>query len=282
MPVPALHPKGILSAGNAERHGNGAKAAGPLITGHGLVARLSPVKGVTSPAVIKHNVYLPCILGTFTVAETALWNDYNTVSAGQFSQPGAGGPGAQQLKTMTLDTLTLAWDAKWMVVTNQSERVIRDTLQRILRRRQPVMLMINFNPKPDKTPVYFEAISIRNTSTDIRPGEGDTHYITIGIEQWRDTTTGRRGSTTGDGARKRGVSLPATVKLAAGDTLDSLSFAYYGTYAGWRAIRDANGITKKFGPKSAIVGLAKWKVGSKIKIPAATASAKQQAYGNLS
>lgn len=282
MPVPALHAGGLRHAGDAGKVSNSAGAAGALITGAGLVARITPIKNITSPAVLKQKLYLPCILNTLTIAETALWNDYNTVSAGQFSQPGAGGRDAQQLKTATIDTLTLAWDAKWMVVTNQSDRVIVDTLQRILRARQPVMLMINWTPKADKTPEFFEAVTLRTSSKDIRPGEADTRYLTVAIEQWRDATTGRRGSTTGDGSRKRGVSLPATVKLAATDTLDSLSYAYYGTYAGWRTIRDANGITKKFGAKTAIVGLAKWKVGSKIKIPAANAGAKQQAYGNLS
>lgn len=276
----ALNASGILSAGAGLRdgHGGAVKAIAPLVTGRGLLARFTPVKNVTPPGVLKQKIYLPCVLGTFTVTETALHNDYNTLSSGQFSQPGAGGQGAVQLRTFDIDTLTLTWDAAWLVVTNQEESLVRSQFTKILRSRKPVQLMINFHPHPQKDPVLNIGVTLRQKSEDIRPGENDTRYMTFQIEEWRDPSTKRRGSA-GTNGRKRGVSLPATVKLAADDTLDSLSQAYYGTYAGWRDIRDANGITTKFGAKSKITALGgRWKVGVNVKIPAVPMSAKPQAY----
>lgn len=245
------------------------KQASPgTLGGFGLVARFSPIKGVTPANVLARNIWMPCVLNTLTVSETALHNEYDTLSAGHFSQAAMGPPSATQFKTLSMDTLTLAWDAKWLVVTGQDPQAFRGALFGVLRARKAVRLMINFHPHPGSAPEFNEMVTLRSSTMDIRPGEGDTRYITVQISQWRDQSAGRRSSSAKAASRKRGVSLPTSVKLTATDTLDSLSYEYYGRYDYWRDIRDANSMGTKVGAKTPVVNLGgRWKVGVKIQIP---------------
>lgn len=231
------------------------------------MARFAPIKHITRKAALGRRIWLPAMLNTFPVAERALHNEYDTLSAGQFSQPSMGGPNARQLRTLTADTIVVHFDAPWLVATGQHPYELRRRLSGILRYRDPVHLLVTINPNPWRSPPELDMFcTLREESKEVRPGEVEARYITLTISEWRDPQNRRRSSS----SRKHGVPLPATHKLKATDTLSSLSFEYYGRYDWWRFIRDANGIPKRFGMKTRLVTLpGRWKVGYKVKIPKA-------------
>jgi hypothetical protein len=235
------------------------------MTGEGLVARFAPIKGVTPKGALDRNIYLPAMLDPFTVDETALHNEYDTLSGGHFSQPAMGDQNARQLRTVTPSAIIVDFDAPWLVATGQDPQEIRRRISEILRFKKAVHLMVFFNPSRHQATSELDMqCTFRDVSTDVRNGELETRYVTISISEWRDPRTARRSST----SRKHGVTLPTTHALKATDTLSSLSFEYYGSYAFWREIRDANGISKRFGQKTPLVKLpGRFKVGYKIKIP---------------
>lgn len=234
---------------------------------HGILVRFSPIKGVTPKSALLHNIWLSAALNDVQVDEDALFSDYDTISAGQFSMPAMGGAAGRRLRTGSLDTLTVDFDAPWMVTINQDPERIRTHMRDILRARKPVHMLITLRPHTMPSPMFDAPVTIRSLSDVIRAGERDTRYMTIGYSEDRTATVDREqhGPATG---RKRGTQLPTTHILKASDTLRSLSKEYYGTYENWRAIRDANGIPQRFGAQTPLVKLpGHFKVGAKIKIP---------------
>jgi nucleoid-associated protein YgaU len=236
------------------------------MSGEGLVARFKPIKGVTPKGALDRSIYLPAMLDTFTVDETAQHNEYDTLSGGHFSQPAMGNQNARQLRTTTPNAIIVDFDAPWLVATGQDPQEIRRRLSEILRFKKAVHMMVFFHPSRHQISSELDMYcTFRDISTDVRNGELETRYLTITISEWRDPVVHRRSSST---SRKHGISLPTTHKLTATDTLSSLSFEYYGSYAFWREIRDANSISKRFGAHTKLVTLpGRWKVGYKVKIP---------------
>lgn len=239
------------------------------IASAGAVVRFAPIRGITPRTALASRLWLPALLGQWDLTETALHNEYDTLSAGQFSQPAMGPASARQLRTTTLNTLTMDFDPAWFVARGQDAYNVRERVKEILRARKPVHLLIYVQPWPDGRPELDAFVTLRQVTTTIQAGEVDTRYLAVDISEWRSPTAGRIGSSSTVHPRKKGVDLPATHRLAAGDTLASLAQDFYGSARHWRAIRDANAISKRFGQKTPIVSLSgHWKVGSKIKIPA--------------
>ena len=261
---------GVLGAATSGG-GSGALArpgsTAAKITGEGLVARLSPIAGQTPSSALAGNLYLPAVMNTFTVSETALHNEYDTLTDGHFSQAQMGGANARQFRTATVDSITVDYATAWQTATGQDPAWVRARLFEILRSKKPVRLLVTFNPNLGR-PVEFDgAITLRQIDKDVRPGENESRYLTLYISEWRDPSVGRASSS--GGSRAAGVTLPTTHVLTATDTLNSLSMAYYGSYAFWKFIRDANGITPRFGAKTPLVQLpGRWKAGANVKIPA--------------
>lgn len=240
------------------------------IKGQGFVCRISPITGVTPKAALNRRIWLPVMLNTFTVTEAATHNEYTTLSAGDFSQPSMGGASARQMRAADIDTMTVDFNARWFTAHGQDPYELRVRLYEILRHRQAVRILIRLHPNPPPHAELDAYVTFRSISKEVRPGEPESRYMTISIKEWRDPTGRRRSSspTGGGSSRKRGVSLPTTKRLTATDTLSSLSNEFYGRYDQWRDIRDANGITKRFGAKTPVIKLGgRWKVGAKIKIP---------------
>lgn len=236
------------------------------ITGTGLVARFSPIKGVTPKSALNRRIWLPAFLDPFTVDETANHAEYDTLSAGHFSQAAQGPPGARNFRTTTLDAIVVGFDAPWLVATGQDPKGVRTALFEVLRARKPVLLVVHFNPNAGRGVELYMYCTFRRISKDVRAGELETRYLTIELSEWRDPSVARRGSSPG---RKKGATLPTTHILKASDTLSGLSFEYYGRYDRWRWIREANGIPAQFGAKTPLVNLpGRWKVGYKVKVPA--------------
>lgn len=255
--------------------GSAQRAQGPVdspavISGEGLVARFSPIAGITPRGALNKSVWLPAVLNTWTIVETALHNEYDTLSGGHFSQPAMGDGDARQFQTVNPDTMVVAFDAPYLVATGQDPNDVRTQLKSVLRYRKPVHLLVVINPNPWGWPPEVDMYcTLRQTSEDVRPGEGESRYLTINISEWRDPSSSRRTATPTSGtSRKKGVKLPTTHKLTAADTLDSLSYEYYGRYDHWRDIRDANGVSAKWGQKTPLVQqFGHWRVGYKVKIP---------------
>lgn len=245
-----------------------AKTGQAKIRGEGFVARFSPIKGITPKAALARNIWLPAMLNTLTINEDANHAEYDTLSAGTFSQPAMGPPSARKLRTLSIDTMTVDFDASWLVAHGQDPYELRIRIFEILRFRKPVRLLIRRHPNPPPHAEFDAYVTLRSASREVRPGEPESRYMTLAISEWRDPTGAVRSSTPTGASRRAGVTLPATAKLDASDTLSSLSHDYYGRYDFWRDIRDANGITTRFGAKTPIVSLhGRWKVGAKITIP---------------
>ena len=228
----------------------------------GIRVRLSRVAGETPRRVLDHPLVLPATMGTLSIEEESLHTEYTTVSAGQFSQGAQGGSVARQLRTTDIETLTLTWDAAWLVRRGLDPERVRRELEAVLRSHKAVELLVTLGDGgPPELRVYC---TLRTIKRELRPGETDTRYYTVSIKEWRDPSVKRRGQKEG---RKPGVTFPLTVKLKATDTLHSLAHEYYGRYEFWRDIRDANGSPKRFGQNTPLVKLGRFKVGSKIKMP---------------
>jgi hypothetical protein len=75
------------------------------------------------------------------------------------------------------------------------------------------------------------------------------------------------------------VDLPTTHRLKETTTLAGLSKRYYGSTAGWKAIRDdsRNAIPRKWGQSHPLVKLPRYKVGDKVWIPRRPASVRDTA-----
>jgi hypothetical protein len=234
----------------------------PRYLGEGLLARFAPLAGVTPATVMRSPFWLPALLGTLVVNDTASFTDYDTVSSGQYSQPAAGDLSARQQRTLSADTLTVDFDYGWLVAGGQDPQALRDTLDRILWGRRAVELMVTWRPSAGEPPVIHMDCTLRTLSREVRPGERDARYMTLGITEWRSATTARRGST-------QQTRFPTTRALTATDTLHSLAYLYYRDYAKWRQIRDEpkNHIPRAFAQNTPLVRLPRYKVGSKIVLP---------------
>lgn len=233
-----------------------------MARGEGLRVRFSSIKGVTPKGVLTRPLYLPATIGDVAWTEEAQHSEYDTVRAGQFSQPAMGGPTARRLRQFDdFETLTLTWDPSWLVEEGHDPQGVRDALYAVLRSKKPVELLATLK---FGAPVLIRAdVTFRSVRPQLRGGEPDTIYYTVKIAEWRNGSTIRKGS---DGDSK----LPTTHILTATDSLYSLSKHYYdGSASGWDNIARANKITG-FGKKTALVKHKRFKVGSKVKIPKIT------------
>lgn len=246
--------------------------------GAGLRCRFSAIPGETPKEVLARALWLPAIFPPFTITEDADFNDFVTISHGEFSQPMGGDKNARKLRTVDqLDTLTLWWDAPWLVEHGLDQAKVQAELYAILHAKRPVqMLATTVLDGGDVIPEVHMDVTFRSVRRELRAAEPDARYFNIQIKEHRDLSVGRRGAGVG---RKAGVRLPASPRLRDTDTLSSLSMEYYGTYSHWRLIRDANGISHRFGSHTVIVYNTRFKTGQKIKIPAKPKPSTPRATG---
>lgn len=233
-----------------------------MARGEGLRVRLSKIPGETPAGVLSKALVLPAVLGEFGWTEEAAHSEYETVRDGQFSQPQLGPATARRLRTLNdIETLTIEWDAPWLVEQGLDPHDVYDELFAVLRSRRAVELLATPQFGPER-PLLRMNITIRSISPLMKRGEPDSMYYTVRISEWRNAEVKRRGA----GSPGNPSKLPTTHKLTATDTLYSLSAKYYHTSAGTDAIAKANGI-KSWGKKTPLVKMGRYKVGSKIKIP---------------
>lgn len=233
-----------------------------MSTGEGVICRLQRIPGVTPKGVLDSPLRLPAVINAVAIEEESQHSEYTTVSAGQFSQGAQGGSVARLLRGLDLEALTLDYDAAWLTESGQEPDDVKAQLYAILRSHKAVemMLVVKFG----ETPMLRINCTFRSVREELKPQETDTTYYVISIKEWRDPSVERKGSKEG---RKPGVKFPTTHALKDTDTLESLAHDFYGKYEYWRDIRDANGISKQFGQNTPLVSLARFKVGSNVKLP---------------
>lgn len=223
----------------------------------GLRVRLSRARGLTKKGVLNEPMYLPVVLGPFNFTEEALHEEYQTVSAGQFSVPGQGGATARQLRDLSLETLTLDWKARWLIEYKDPQDVRRE-LNAVLRAKTPVELLaiLRWGGGPEELRML---VTLRSLSRELRPGEADTRYYSLALREYRKTVADKK-------ADSRFDNLPTRHRLTADDTLTSLALRYHHTALSWRSIRSANGLST-WGPRTPLWKHAKFKVGDYAVIP---------------
>lgn len=225
----------------------------------GLRVTLSAIPGETPAGILSSELTLPAVLRTFGWTEEAEHSEYTTVRDGQFSQPSQGDATARRLRGIDdIETLTLLYDPPWLVEQGLDPRDVYSDLFGVLRSRRAVELLV-MSPLEDHAILHLDGCTIRSITVQMREGEPDTRYYNLKLVEWRGATVERRG--TGSSSK-----LPTTHKLAAGDTLYSLSMRYYKTALRAEALKDANAI-RGWGSKTPLVEMSRFKVGSKFKIP---------------
>lgn len=231
---------------------------------HPLRARIQPVAGETPSRILSRGIYLPAILRGFGWSKDFSHTEYDTIRDGQFSQPAMGGRGAPQLLTLNdVETLTVVWNPKWLADPERRWGNVREALERIGESKVPVNLMVKpknlrNNVAGRETLLLHEDVTFRSLSVEMREGEPDTLYFTLGIKEWRSASGRRRGS--GKPAEGGGHNLGRD------DTLHSLAMKYFNSAGAADAIAKANGI-KGWGKSTPLVRHQRFKRGSKIKIP---------------
>jgi hypothetical protein len=216
----------------------------------GLHARLRRVSGLTPRSVLREPLILPVVMGQeFAVEEEALWEEFDTVSAGRFAQPAAGKHG-EALRTVNLESLTMTWDPGWLTNPGENpERVIK-ALKKVLRKRAVFDFLVVQKAPGIGFADFAGHASLRRLALVAPRGEADTRYIRMDISGHRRISANRR-------RHGRAEELPTTHQLA---------IHYYGTGEQWRVIAKANGI-ERWGSETPIVQMGRYKVGDRIKIP---------------
>jgi len=235
--------------------------------GEGLRVRFAKIPGETPAAVLSQPLYLPAVLEGFGWTEEFSHSEYDTIRAGQFSQPAMGPVTARRLRVVDdMEALTMTWDPAWLVEEGVDPDDVHDELFAAGRSRKPVELLASL--KLNEVPLLRMAITIRSIGLQLRRGQPDTLYYSLKFSEWRNAEVDRKGTGSArQGSTSSGGSLPATHNLTASDTLHSLALRYYKSARAWPTIAEANSITG-VGQSTPLVEMARFKVGSKIKIPA--------------
>lgn len=249
-PQPKPKPPAVAVGG-----GGDGSAGPPRMSGPGLRVRLSGIPEVTHPKRLHAPLYLQNPpLDEWAIEGEGSHNDVDTATSGEFSHAGSG----VKLQTTTIDSLVVSWDAPWLTAFVSADHVISE-LTAIRDSRTPFLVLATW---PGGTVELNMYCTLRRLRHSVKAGEPDTRYFSIDLKQWRDPNPERKG----EGASKTSAKLPTTHKLKAGDTLNSLSKRYYGSYSHWRSIAGANGI-KNWGASTALVKRKGFKPGHAIKIP---------------
>ena len=231
------------------------------MSGPGLKVRLTAIPGVTPRAVLADSIYLPCQLGDFTVDEEFGHTDYLTAT-GEYSQPEIGGSDSRRLRTTSLETITVDYEAAW--VTSPASRMVtsqevRRALSDIGRSKRAVELVIFTVDWRDELRMNA---TLRTMSRSIRGPEADARYTTLAVKEWRENSIDRLNA-----SLPAASELPRVHTLTKTDTLYTLADRYGVTSSDWRAIAAANNLSN-YPPSALLIKAKGLDEGSKLKIPA--------------
>ena len=205
---------------------------------------------------------------------TYAWNDYETISAGQFTRRGG-----RQLRTLNLTTLAVDWSAPWAVVQRGGPEdplddedyyssaggpwKVAKRLDALVQRGTPMLLIVK-NPRLYSEPDLQLIVTLRSANLRERAGEPDARYFDLGFTEYRAPKITRKAY----GERhelpaqvvitRNGVAieverdnkrLPKKQRHRIGTearpaTLRKLAKHYYGTPKEWKRIAKRNNIAK--------------------------------------
>lgn len=223
----------------------------------GLHVRLRHVHDLTPAHLLREPLLLPVMIGEeLSIDEEYPWEDFTTIGSGEHSSPAPGR--ARPQARFTGETMTLAWDARWLANPEINPEKVRRELLRLGRHRAVFDLLVVNKPSADFAEFSGYA-AIRRISRSIKRGEADSRYYAIDFAEYRPMTVGQR-------KHKFGTKRPTTVVLDKNDTLRSLAREHLGNEAYWRNIAEANGLTN-WGSNDPIVESKRYNVGDRIKIP---------------
>lgn len=225
----------------------------------GLRVRLRRIPGLTSKDVLRRPLHLPCVIGPeFTQVKTKAHSEWQTVSAGEYSQP-IGGKGAPTLDDLSFDSLSLTWDAEWLTNPETGPVEMKRNLERVQESGDPFHLAVFLHPYGRGAEVRG-LYTLRSIERRLPRGEPDTRYYTLQFKEFRRAGQVRRTS-------RRAERLPVRHKVQKGDTLRSLANRYYGDGSLWRVIQSVNGIGQ-WGPEDDLTKIPRFaKKDAKITIP---------------
>jgi hypothetical protein len=197
-------------------------------------------------------------LEAFGWTQATTFNDFDTLSRGQFSRLGG-----RQLLSFEMRTIVVDYQPTWVSWERarpnapHPQRVAQE-LKDLAQLGSPMMFVARsgwWEGNDLRLPV-----TLRSVAVEERAGEIDARYFDLSFVEWREQTAEQRGYSGEDG---QGDKTPATVKLekdgrgveegsgkvVAGNpaTLSKLALYYYGDPTLWRAIVMDNGI-KDFAP----------------------------------
>jgi hypothetical protein len=213
-----------------------------VLSGPGMRVRLETIPGFTARRlrrVLPFHFQAPP-LDQFEWGGGFNWQDYDTVTAGQFSQPQS-----RMLRTFSFQTIFTDVKYPWTLRKEQGYTPNPMTLTRRLMQIAEAGTPIRFTCGQ---PVLWEindldlAVTLREVRPVEKSGEIDARYVTLTFVEFRHPRLPRFGS-----AAPPGKKLPATLlvrTLPMGRrTLYALAKFYYGSQSLWRRIAKANGMT---------------------------------------
>ena len=233
----------------------------------GLRVRLSRVRGLTDKGLLKRPLRIPAWWSSeFAPERTAAFEDFGTVSAGEYSSPVNGrGKRARSLRGVSGDAIAMIWDPSWMVYPGQHPSNLRDDLFKVLDAKSPFDLLVTRGGMERRSgkltrrrPELHMVATLRAVTPRLVHGENDTLYFALEFREFRDMGFKRRGR--GD------EKLPTKHKLKAEDTLRKLARRYYGKEPLWQHIAKANKI-RNWGGNDPLVEMKRFKPGDSIRIP---------------
>lgn len=226
---------------------------------------------LTKKGVLTQELVLPAPpLNELTRQLTFAWDDYQTISAGQFSRPAG-----MTLQTLSFDTILIGDDYPWAFYNPLRTRgwdaeEQAKQLGAILRSGTPFMFIAEqARWKANGTSFDFGAVpylkflaTLRGVSDTQRSGEPDAQYVTLQITEFRSPSAAQRalgkaggassGSSIGGNGNGKGgpdsPHLPASVPMKnfqstpkpAANSLHDLATVYYGSASKWTKIKESN------------------------------------------
>jgi hypothetical protein len=212
------------------------------VTGKGLIVRLERIVGVTKAGVLNEPfTFQVPPLNVFPINRSYPKNSWDTIGHEQRSREGV-----VQLQTISYDTVFT--DDPWEWTLLHGNGYIPDPLAmlRVLdnlgRSQQPFWLTAR-NPTFRSGYDVNMAAHLVNLNSEIRDGEPDARYISVGFQEFRDSSLQTRSLPGGGGrSAKLPVKLRADQIPVGRQTLYALATFYYGSASEWRRIAKANAL----------------------------------------
>lgn len=209
----------------------------------GIYVIMSPIPGLTPPDVFPGNksfAFQCPPMDSFPEDSAFNHSDYNTVTAGEHSQPVG-----RALRTVSFKTIFLDWEPEWSLVHDSDgaypAQKAKQNLYAIMNRGAPLHLRAHQSNFQDAYEVDYAA-TIRSIHWEIVAGEVDCYYVTISFKEFSSPDI-QEFLTETSGHAKLPVALTVNNLPTGRNTLAKLAKFYYGDPSAWKLIAAANGLT---------------------------------------